>query len=57
MHFAISNHGTLTLLEPLTEFARNFLRSLGFAPTKVTVTGRDFREIRYAARHAGFEIA
>lgn len=56
MHFAVSTHGTLTLLEPLTDLARQFLASLGFGTKKVAVTYRDLRELRYAARHAGLYI-
>lgn len=56
MHFAISNHGTLTLVEPLTDLARQFFRSLGIATAKLAVTYRDLRELRYAARAAGLAM-
>ena len=56
MHFATSSHGTLTLIEPLTDLARAFLVSLGFASKKIAVTYRDLREIRFAARHAGLSL-
>ena len=56
MHFAVSSHGPLTLLEPLTAVAKQFLVSFGFAATKVAVTYRDLRELRIAARHAGLYI-
>lgn len=55
-HFTASTHGTLTVLEPLTDIARRFLSSLGFRPTKLALRYGDFKEIRYAANGAGLWI-
>jgi hypothetical protein len=61
--FAISSHSSFTssarslsVIEPLSDDARRFLASFGFHSGAVTVTGRDLRELRFAARDAGLSL-
>ena len=55
-HFAAFRHGALTVLEPLTEVARVFLKSLGFKLGAVALAYGDFKELRFEAKRAGFWI-
>lgn len=56
MHFATSSHGTVTVIEALTEAAQKFFFDLGFKSRKIVLGFSDFKELRYAASSAGFFI-
>jgi hypothetical protein len=53
--FAVSFHGTLTFIEAQTTEAKQFLTACRL-PSRTALTYPEFREVRYAARHAGLSV-